>query len=616
MPTSLQKLLPALGSILPDEVLLARFTAQRDQESFKELVRRHGPLVHRVCHRLAPQHADDAFQAVFLVLACRIRSIQNPESLSSWLFGVAGRVSRQITQSERRRRLRERLAHQRKAEGDETPPELRELAAILDLEVARLPRRLRDPIVLCMIQGATHVEASENLGESVRTIRRRLDRAKKVLQARLLGRGIAPALAATLIAELGTATSKVGSSELIRSTVLQAIQFLQGEQIRTPALEAAKGVMGSMTYYKFTGVITATAVVLVSFGLSSGQQEKSPPPTPVVEKTREPAGPPATYYQVEEISPGLPDTNTISTNRTPNFIVEAPNAQMGRVIAAEAEFYRKRIALEILGKELPDWSKPCKIRYQNSLLGSGGATTFQFARDAKQDSILGELEMSLQGNFQNTLVDALPHEIAHTILASHFRRPLPRWADEGIALQLESTENQFKHDEQLRRLLHEGRAYQFTSLIRRMSYPQAVMALYAEGHSLVRFLLQLPLPAESKSKYQQLLTFLEKGMALNTLESWNEAARQVYKFNSIDEIERAWLNWLKTKESVPSSDAKMKIYTPHRDEEGEVLERIPPLDIPIFVTPPPISSVTPRPAPTPTRPIQPKAPSPAPMPVK
>src|SRR5207237_3614879 len=77
--------------------------ATRDESASADLVRRHGPAVLRVCRRLAgPASADDAFQAVFLILACRAKSVRKAGSVGSWLIGVAGRVARQMRRSARR----------------------------------------------------------------------------------------------------------------------------------------------------------------------------------------------------------------------------------------------------------------------------------------------------------------------------------------------------------------------------------------------------------------------------------------------------------------------------------------------------------------------------------
>src|SRR5918993_5784015 len=86
------------ATILPptDRELVRAFAATRDEAAFAEIVRRHGPMVLAVCRRVladAPE-ADDAFQAVFLVLARRAGAVGRPERVGGWLHRVAVRCAR------------------------------------------------------------------------------------------------------------------------------------------------------------------------------------------------------------------------------------------------------------------------------------------------------------------------------------------------------------------------------------------------------------------------------------------------------------------------------------------------------------------------------------------
>jgi hypothetical protein len=76
---------------LTDGQLVERFTTQRDagaEAAVTALVVRHGPMVMGICRQILGDrhHAEDAFQAVVLVLACKARSIRNSDQLGSWLW--------------------------------------------------------------------------------------------------------------------------------------------------------------------------------------------------------------------------------------------------------------------------------------------------------------------------------------------------------------------------------------------------------------------------------------------------------------------------------------------------------------------------------------------------
>src|SRR5438093_12291663 len=76
---------------LSDRELLQRFAEHHDEHAFTALVRRHGPMVLRVCRQLLQNEhdAEDACQATFLVLASKARSRFWRPSVASWLHRVA-----------------------------------------------------------------------------------------------------------------------------------------------------------------------------------------------------------------------------------------------------------------------------------------------------------------------------------------------------------------------------------------------------------------------------------------------------------------------------------------------------------------------------------------------
>jgi hypothetical protein len=122
-----------------------------------------------------------------------------------------------------------------------------------------------------------------------------------------------------------------------------------------------------------------------------------------------------------------------ASHRSANFMVETADPQMAACIAATAEQFRHDLAIEWLGQAMPDWAQPCMMTVQVAPnLGAGGATTFVF----DNGEVFG-WRMTIQGSAERVLDSVLPHEITYMIFASFFRRPLPRWADEGGATSVE-----------------------------------------------------------------------------------------------------------------------------------------------------------------------------------
>ncbi|QJW97074.1 sigma-70 family RNA polymerase sigma factor [Frigoriglobus tundricola] len=275
----------ATGSVPPatDGELLTRFADRRDEEAFAELVRRHGPVVYRVCCRLVgADAAEDAFQAVFLVLATRWAAARAAGSVGGWLVGVAGRVARQMRRSARRRTRHETAAAESRAtECAEAPGGLTDQFRVLDEELTRLPDSLRDPVVLCLLQGRTQEQAAVELGRDARTLRRRLERAKQVLRARLERRGVVPAVAAAVVTGVGSVSAAV-PHDLARRTVAAVFDFLTGGTAvaGSAPVVLAKGVATIMIARKLMHLTAAVIVGLVGLGVGLAGDGPPAPPVP------------------------------------------------------------------------------------------------------------------------------------------------------------------------------------------------------------------------------------------------------------------------------------------------------------------------------------------------
>jgi hypothetical protein len=217
--------------------------------------------------------------------------------------------------------------------------------------------------------------------------------------------------------------------------------------------------------------------------------------------------------------------------QTKNFTIHAPTASIAKQVGETAEVWRKRLAREWLGKEMPQWYQPCPVHVKVGQIGAGGATTFSFDRG----QVFG-WNMRVQGTLERILDSVIPHEVSHTVLACHFRRPLPRWADEGAATLVEHESEQRVQQMRLRQVIGTRQRIPLRRLLAMKDYPRdmhQVLVLYAEGYSLADFLVQ----QKGKPTY---LKFLDNAYR----NGWDVALKRHYEFDGVERLEKDWTGWI------------------------------------------------------------------------
>jgi RNA polymerase sigma factor (sigma-70 family) len=258
-----------------DSQLLLDYTAGRHAEAFAALLHRHGRLVWSVCrHHLPHEHdAEDAFQATFLVLARRAASIRRTEAVASWLHGVAYRIARKARMAAFNRNRREKPLEYEPPAAPVSDLAWRELQAILDEELQRLPEKYRSPFILCCLEGRSRAEVAVELGWKEGTLSSRIAQARTLLQERLTRRGVM--LSAALTA--GVMWNQPASAALLQATQKAATLVAAGQTVSAAATSAvarlvdnAAGMVGVKA--KAAGVLILVGIIGGSLGLASSEK--------------------------------------------------------------------------------------------------------------------------------------------------------------------------------------------------------------------------------------------------------------------------------------------------------------------------------------------------------
>jgi RNA polymerase sigma factor (sigma-70 family) len=262
---------------LPDADLLACWQGKGEGHRFalEELVRRHQDTVFRTCYRLLGNEADarDACQATFL---CLLKHQGKVEHFAGWLCSVAMNKARRL----RKQAGRLSALTRRKAivtNGPTEQPcqaESDEQVAIIQEEIAGLPDKDREGIVLVVLEEIPYQEAAQALGVPVGTLKARVSRARRKLQERLTSRGVS--LSAGLVVALSRVPLPQAPPGLIEATVEAAVtgavsarvELLLAGGLQVPPLRVT------------LGALLLLSLLGTAWALQSGRPQASPSPEP------------------------------------------------------------------------------------------------------------------------------------------------------------------------------------------------------------------------------------------------------------------------------------------------------------------------------------------------
>jgi polysaccharide biosynthesis/export protein len=292
---------------MTDERLLADFLSQRDESAFEALVRRYGPMVFRVCRDLLgdPEHAEDAFQATFLVLLRRAETIRQHGSLGRWLYEVACRISRRERRRLARIRSQERQAPEMEAAA---PPDFdpadRELKPILHEEIGRLPSKLRDAVVLCYFEGLTVDDAARRLGCPVGTLKSRLGKGRELLRSRLTRRGLAASALLLLMFSLTEEASAALPDSVLDATLRAGAHRSGGVGVTRRVASMVLQEEARNRWIQMAGSWGLLVSLVLIFGsrMAMGHKAEDVPSTPLAAPTADPRAVPVNFFSVPAAS--------------------------------------------------------------------------------------------------------------------------------------------------------------------------------------------------------------------------------------------------------------------------------------------------------------------------
>ena len=261
---------------MDDTTLLTQFVRHQSEQAFRDLVARYVGLVYAACRRqLRDRHlAEDATQAVFIILAQKAPALGPDTILPAWLYRTAGFVCNNVRARERVRRYHEKQVTPMPGPAPQEQIEWSEIEALLDSGLLKLPARQRAVLILRFFENQSIPAISQRLGLTEYATEKHLAQALAALRRFLKHKGVSVTIT---VLTLGLATHGVEAAPagLAESAAEAALAGTTSATITTLAATSLKA--GGLLKLKLAAAALLALLALVSLALMSSSRPRNQP---------------------------------------------------------------------------------------------------------------------------------------------------------------------------------------------------------------------------------------------------------------------------------------------------------------------------------------------------
>ncbi|MBI2823884.1 MAG: hypothetical protein HYX69_04230 [Planctomycetia bacterium] len=252
---------------------------------------------------------------------------------------------------------------------------------------------------------------------------------------------------------------------------------------------------------------------------------------------------------------GRADARGWAIEESENFrICRAAGCRVQPGLTERLETLRKELCDAWLSGDAAAWQPKCYIvlhatgaSYVQEVGAGGRQTSGSSLVDVGGQRVVAR-RIDIRGDCADWLTGTLPHELTHVILADRFvESPIPRWADEGVAMLADTAEKRRRHEKDLRAALGAGNDFRLAELLTMESYPHPsrMGAFYAQSVSLAEYMTRIG----TKSQF---VAFVDKAAS----QGYDAALRETYAIAGVSDLERRWRKHLVKPYKAETVDAQ------------------------------------------------------------